>query len=176
MKFPFGKRRRYPIRRDRSGRSLRQQAFELFDGGMRPSEIYKQKLVKASPRTLFRYFEDWKKENNRPSYSVLKRSMQRDPGVTEELVGELSEQLGMPIGEVVALTNQPWGLLQLFGEHLFGNPPEIVEELVTDIMLLKDRSSLWIRKERGVIYVTTRYRNGQIAQKRLNCNVAGLER
>jgi hypothetical protein len=172
MKFLFRKRRRYPIRRDQSGRSLRQQAFELFDGGSRPSQIYKQKLIQASPRTLFRYFEDWKKENNRPSYSILKKAMRRDPGLTEDLLKELSKQMDMPIGEVIALTNQPWGMLQLFGEYLFGNSPEIVEALVADIILLRDNSRLEIRKEHGMISVTTRYRNGQIEEKKLNCKIA----
>jgi len=132
--------------------------------------------VQASPRTLFRYFEDWKKENNRPSYSVLKRSTRRDPGVTEELVRDLSEQLDVPIGEALALTNQPWGMLQLFGEHLFGNPPEIVEELVTDIMLLRERSSLEVRKGHGVITVTTSHGDGRITRKQLRCGVGRVRR
>ena len=84
---------------------------------------------------------------------------------------ELSEQLGMPIDEVMALTRQPWGILHLLGEHLVGNPPEIVQTLVSDIVLLRDNSILEIRKQHGVVSVTTRYRNGQIEEKRLNWKI-----
>ena len=172
MMFRFRKHRRFPIRRDHSGKSLRQQAFELFDGGSRPSQIYKQQLVPASPRTLFRYYEDWKTENDRPSRTILKRTTRRGPGLTDESIKELSEQLGIPIDEVMALlTRQPWGILQLLGEHLLGNSPEIVQTLVSDIVLLRDNSILEIRKQHGVISVTTRYRDGKVTQKRLNCKI-----
>ena len=61
MKIPFWKKREYPIKRDESGRSLRRQAFDLFDQKFKPSQIYKPQLVAASKKTLFRYYEDWKK-------------------------------------------------------------------------------------------------------------------
>jgi hypothetical protein len=176
MKFPFGKGRRHPIRRDKSGRSLRHQAFDLFDTGFRPSHIYRDKLVKASPRTLFRYYEDWKKENNRPSHSVLNRIVRRDPELSEESIRDLSEKTGLPVGEVLAWARQPWGMLQLFGEYIFGNSPKIIESLVYDIVLLRDNAGLEIRKERGVIRVITRYANGETAEKRLRCRTGELQR
>ena len=169
MKLLFRKRRRYPIRRDKTGRSMRQQAFELFEQGSRPSDIYKQKLVPASPRTLFRYYEDWKYENNHPSDSAIKKIVSQDPILTQDFIDGLSQQLRMPVAEVVARARPPWGMLQLFGEYLFGNPPGVVDSLIADIMLLKDNSGLFIRKERGIIYVTTRDENGQIVEKRLKC-------
>lgn len=173
MRLLFRKHRRYPIRRDKSGRSLRQQAFDFFDEGSRPYQLYKQKLVQASSRTLFRYYEDWKKINNRPSNSVLKKAMRQEPGLTEDLVKELSEQMDMPIKEVMAMISQPWGMLRLLGEYLSGNPPKIVESLVADIALLKDSSRLEIYKEHGIVSVTTRYSNGQTTVKRFNCKTAG---
>ena len=42
MSFLIWKWRRYPIRRDERGRSLRRQAFDLFDEGHRPAEIFKR--------------------------------------------------------------------------------------------------------------------------------------
>jgi hypothetical protein len=173
MRLLFRKHRRYPIRRDKSGRSLRQQAFDFFDEGSRPHQLYKQKLVQAIPKTLFRYYEDWKKINNRPSNSILKKAMGREPGLTEDLVKELSEQMDMPIGEVTAMISQPWGILRLLGEYLSGNPPEVVKSLVADIVLLRDSSTLEIQKQHGVITITTKYKNGQITVKRFNCKTAG---
>ena len=178
MKFPFDKRRRrrYPIRRDRSGRSLRQQAFELFDAGSRPSDIYNGELVQASPRTLFRYYEDWKRENNRPSPSMLKKATTRYPELTETRAMELSEQLGMPVAEVVAWAQQPWGLIQLLGEQLYGNPMEAVGALVAEIILLKDNSQMEIRKQRGTISVTTKYSDGRVRRMGLRINTPGQRR
>ena len=57
MSFLVWKWRKHPIKLDEYGRSLRQKAFALFDGGYRPAQIYKQQLVAASQKTLFRYFE-----------------------------------------------------------------------------------------------------------------------
>ena len=172
MKLRFSKHRKYPIRRDKSGRSLRQQAFDFFDEGSRPYQLYKQKLVQASPRTLFRYYKDWKKINNHPSDSILKKAMRREPVLTEDLVKELSEQMDMPIKEVTAMVSQLWGMLRLLGEYLFGNPPKVVEALVADIVLMIDNSRLEIRKEHGMISVTTQYRNGETTLKKLNCKIA----
>lgn len=178
MKFPFEKRRqrRYPIRRDKSGRSLRQQAFELFDAGSRPSDIHNEKLVQASPRTLFRYYEDWKRDNNRPSPSMLKKATTRHPELTEQRVREISEQLGMPVGEVIAWAQQPWGLLQLLGEQLHGNPTEAVGALVAELILLKDNSRMEIQKGGGTIFVTTRNGDGRVKRMVLRISVPGQQR
>ncbi len=45
MKLLWFKRRDYPIKRDEYGRSARQQAFDLFTEGYRPSQIFKEGLV-----------------------------------------------------------------------------------------------------------------------------------
>ena len=172
MRLIFKKRRRYPIRRDKSGRSLRQQAFDFFDEGFRPYHLYKEKLVGASPRTLFRYYEDWKRINDHPSDSIMKKAMRREPGLSEDLVKELSEQIDMPVKEVMVMVSQPWGMWRLLGEYLSGNPPEVVESLVADIVLMRDNSSLEIKKQHGMISVTSRYRNGKIEEKKLNCKFA----
>ncbi len=173
MRLLFRKHRRYPIRRDKSGRSLRQQAFGFFDEGSRPYQLYKQKLVQASPRTLFRYYEDWKKINNRPSDSILKKAKRRESGLTEDLIKKLSEQMDMPIKEVRAMLSQPRGTLRLLREYLSGNPPEVVESVVADIVLMQDSSRLEIQKQHGVITIITSYRNGQTTLKKLNCKTAG---
>jgi len=78
MKPFWRKSRKYPIRRDEEGHSLRQQAFELFTEGNRPAQIFKNNLVPAPINTLFRYFEDWKKQKHRTSRSILKNIMREN--------------------------------------------------------------------------------------------------
>ena len=79
MKFFQWKSRKYPIQRDEDGLSSRKQAFDLFDRKYRPSRIYNEELVPVPLKTLFRYFEDWKKLRHRVSYSTLKQYIKENP-------------------------------------------------------------------------------------------------
>ena len=56
--FGIKKSRKYPIKHDEEGRSLRARSFELFERGKRPSEVAEQ--LKMKEATVFRYFRDWK--------------------------------------------------------------------------------------------------------------------
>ena len=112
MSFLIWKWRRYPIRRDERGRSLRQQAFELFDKKLRPSEIYKQQLLPAKLKTLLRYYEDWKEMGDHASYPITKKVMKNNPDFTEKLIETLSEKLDMQVEEVRKRLQRPWGLKQ----------------------------------------------------------------
>ncbi len=56
MRVLWLKRRDYPIQRDEYGRSLRQQAFEFFNEGYRPAQIFKNNLVKQYFFVLKHYF------------------------------------------------------------------------------------------------------------------------
>ena len=40
--------------------SEKEKAFELFDEGYRPSEIYDE--IKVKPRVLYNYYQEWKKK------------------------------------------------------------------------------------------------------------------
>ena len=82
----FHKSREYPLIRDEYGRSARQQAFELFIGGYRPSQIFKEGLIPVSIKTLLRYFEDWKKQKHRVSRLLIRRIMKMSLGPTYENV------------------------------------------------------------------------------------------
>ena len=181
MKFLFWKKREYPIKRDEEGRSLRQQAFELFDDGYRPSQIYKQQLVAASQKTLFRYYEDWKKKGSNRRYRILKEVRRRNPDITQQLIGDLSTVLGVPVEEVTLRLAKPWGLMQalrgewpdyrlqekrsgnerrlhaalkmlLFAE-LFRNSPKQLGILLFQIAMITENTKLEITKESGEIIV-----------------------
>jgi len=110
MKLLSWKWRKYPVRRDDDGRSLRQQAFRLFDKGFRPAKIYKQRMIAAKLRTLFRYFEDCKRNKKRLSYQTLRKRMKEIPEFTDDVIKALLEKLKMPIEEVQKRLIMPWGL------------------------------------------------------------------
>jgi len=159
MKLFRWKSRKYPIKYDEYGLSARQQAFSLFRQGYRPAQIDKQEMVPVSLKTLFRYFEDWKRGKHLISYPILRKLMREDPEITKEVITLLSGNLEMSIEEVVLRMQRPWGLLQLmkgewpnyklkrtqraienrleaalrlvlFVEQVGGKKPEMVKELV----------------------------------------------
>ncbi len=117
----FHKSRRYPIKYDEYGRSLRQQAFALFNQGYRPAQIFKQKLVPATLKTLFRYFEDWKKlpSSHTNMYRLLRRARKNTTGLSDEMIDRLSEYLGMSREEIIGCFQKPHG----FKQFLLGKWP-----------------------------------------------------
>jgi hypothetical protein len=180
MRILWWKWRKYPIKRDEDGRSLRQQAFALFNKKLRPSEIYKQQLVQASQKTLFRYYEDWKKEHNQISYRVIRKIFKNNPDITEKLIETLSHKLEMPVEEVRRRIGEPWGLKRALRNEwpdyrlereqseiedrlegalamiclmeLFQNSPEQLADLLVQITTLTDGAKLEItREERKLI-------------------------
>jgi len=181
MKFLFWKKREYPIKRDESGRSLRSQAFDLFNREYRPSQIYKQQLVAASKTTLFRYYEDWKKKKGSIHYRLLREINKRNPDIKQEIVTALSEKLEMPVEEVILRMGRPWGLVQyLRGEwpdprlereqsdierrlsgalwflHFadkFRNTPEQICELLVELSMMTENTKLEVTKEGGELII-----------------------
>ena len=125
----FSKHRKYPIRRDQYGRSMRAQAFYWFQRGYRPSEIFKQQLVKAKMKTLLRYYTDWKKRDGIPSVKILKEHMAKHPEINYKVVSTLALRLGMTEEEVSFRLQKPWGLAQL----LKGATPEADDNNQTEI-------------------------------------------
>ena len=181
MRFLLWKRRKYPIGRDEQGRSLRQQAFALFDNKIRPSEIYKQRLIPAKLTTLYRYFEDWKRTGGRYSYSVVRKVMKNNPDFREQLIQGLAKKLEMPVEEVRERMLKPWGLKQaLRGEwpdyvlereqsdvearlkgglrfmriaELFHKSPKELAELLLQIITLTENAKLEIIRTEGQLIV-----------------------
>jgi len=70
-------------------------------------------MIPVPIKTLFRYFEDWKKEGYLISYSSMKKNMREHPAFTEKMIATLSKTLEMPVEEVVMRMQKPWGLMQL---------------------------------------------------------------
>lgn len=181
MRILWLKRRDYPIKRDEYGRSARRQAFEFFNEGYRPAQISKENLVPISLTTLFRYYEDWKKPRNRVSYSSLKRYLKGKMEFSEQYIKMLADYFKVPPQDIILRMQKPWGLMQLSkGElpddrlerirseiedrleaalriirlaEMFGNSPEQVNQLVSDIVTLENNTELVIRKTEGQVVV-----------------------
>ncbi len=109
----FHRLRKHPITRDEYGRSLRQQAFDLFSEGYRPSRIFKEELISAPMKTLLRYFEDWKKQRGKLSYSTLKRYLKESPEFSEQYVTTLAKYFQVTPEDIILRWQKPWGIMQL---------------------------------------------------------------
>ena len=184
MRVSWLKRRDFPIKKDEYGRSLRKQAFEFFNEGYRPAQVFKQNLVAASMKTLLRYFEDWKEQKGRVSYSMLKRYLQEGPEFSEKYVKILAKYFGVSEEEIILRMQKPWGITNLskgelpdkrlyriqgkiegrleaalrliyLGEQVFKNSPEQVKQLIWDITTLRNNARLVIQKGGGQVVVKT---------------------
>ncbi len=179
----FKRSRRYPIQRDEFGRSLRQRAFEAFDEGKRPKQVSRE--LHANPNTLLRYFEAWKKQKQRVSYSTLRRYMRENPGFSEQYITMLAEYFEVPKEKIIRRMQQPWGLMDLskgelpdkrlertrseiedrlesalrlisLREKLYRNSPKEIKALLMRIVTLKDKTDLTISHVNGKIIIKER--------------------
>jgi len=123
--LPFlRKSRKYPIRRDEYGRSLRKQSFDYFDKGKMPSKV--SYLVDASIRTIRRYYADWKKlpVNLDIQYRMLKKMIKDDPELLWDYINSEADKRGMAREEALLRLQTPHGLKQL----LMGKWPNYREQ------------------------------------------------
>ena len=118
------KSRKYPIRRDKYGKSARRRAFDAFDDGKRPAEV--ARMAGISVKTACRYFLDWKKlpKNLGLRYRIAKATLKNDREFPEEIIKSLATGLGMSDEEVIMRLQRPWGLKQL----LLGKWPNYIKE------------------------------------------------
>lgn len=127
------RKRNHPIKGDETGRSARRCAFDLFGEGQRPSQVCR--TIGIPPRTAYRYYEDYKKLNNKLPYSQIRKWMKESPEFSEKVVDLIAASLGMSREEVVTRMQKPWGLLQAMkGEwpdyRLDGQRAEIEDRLL----------------------------------------------
>ena len=105
--------RKYPIKRDESGKSARRRAFERFEKGLGPAEV--APLVDVSKETARRYYQDWKKlpRKTRERYRVVHTLLKKNPEFSQRILKTASDMLDLPVGEVRRLIQRPWGLKQV---------------------------------------------------------------
>ena len=174
--------RKYPIKYDEYGRSARQRAFELFTEGYRPSQIFKEKLIPVRINTLFRYFEDWKKQGKKIPYATYRKFFRENPEFSEQYITTLAEYFEVPKEIIILRSQQPWGLMDLskgelpdiklerkqsekevrleaalrliyLGEQFYKNSPNQVKRLILDIVTLTDNTRLVIQKTKGQVSI-----------------------
>ncbi len=106
----FKKGRKYPIRRDETGRSARQRAFELFELDYAVDKVAEE--VEISRETARRYHYDWGKRGKgwETRHYTIKHMWKTNPEFSERFVDDLAEALGMTKTEVIGRLQQPWGL------------------------------------------------------------------
>ncbi|MFC1963407.1 hypothetical protein ACFLVL_02160 [Chloroflexota bacterium] len=122
-------RRKYPIKRDEWGQSARQRAFQLFDNGKRPVKV--ALMVGISKKTAFCYFQQWKKLppklENRCMF--LRMWLKENREGSESLLMDIARALKMPVGELKANLEKPWGIKRLLMGKL---KPDIYKKVVEE--------------------------------------------
>ena len=173
MRILWFKRRDYPIKRDEYGRSARQQAFDLFTEGYRPSKIFKENLIPVPIKTLFRYYEDWKKQKHRTSLSLIKKWIKEDREFSEKVIRMLADYFEVSPQDIILRLQKPWGIMRLtkgelpdkklersrneaeerlegalrlmyFTENIFRNPPRQIGRFIYEILTLTDNTAVTI--------------------------------
>jgi hypothetical protein len=105
--------RRYPIRRNEDGQSLRQRCFALFKQGKSAKEavvILHMKLATAR-----KYYSQW---NECPpalqeTYRFVKQDLKKKGDLSPRIIGMISKALGIPEWEAIKMVSRPYGLKQL---------------------------------------------------------------
>ena len=188
-RFPW-KSRKYTIIRDEYGRSARQQAFDYFAEGYRPAQIFKQGLIPVPIETLFRYFEDWKKQKHRTSLSIIKKYMKESPEFSEKYIKMLADYFEVSTQDIVLRLQKPWGIMRLtkgelpdnrlersrseaeellegalrvinFVQQFYGNSPKMIKRLITELITLRDNTTLTISRVKGQIEITKNSLDGE---------------
>ena len=117
--FHFRKSRKYPIKRDKEGRSLRARCFEGFEGGSRPTEVAQELGMKEA--TVFRYFLDWRRRGPDfdKQYAFVKKLLKKGAAAREQNVETFSKMLGIEKEEFETILSQPHGLRRFLTGKLY---------------------------------------------------------
>lgn len=118
--FGIRKSRRFPIKRDGEGRSLRAKCFELFVQGKRPAEVAKELGMKDA--TVFRYFRDWRRLDSYidRQYAFAKKLFKKEAPDRDSNIEIFSKMLGIEKEEFETILYQPHGLRRfLSGKFYF---------------------------------------------------------
>ena len=110
---PRKKSRKYPIQRDQFGRSGRRRAFDGFDKGKRPAQVFKEEHLK--PNTVYRYFQQWKKlpPELEMNYELAQAVKKSGGELHEDIINIVADSLDMSKEEVTERLQKPWELQRL---------------------------------------------------------------
>jgi AraC-like DNA-binding protein len=113
------KSRKYPIKRDSRGQSLRARCFQLFDEGKRPVEVAKELGMKES--TAKRYFQDWKRlgPNFERKHTYIQGLLKKSAPDRDHTLELLARACGIPKENLETILAQPHGLRRLMTGKLY---------------------------------------------------------
>ena len=97
-----------------SGRSKRQQAFMVFDLGVRPTDS--ARIVGLSKATAFRYFQQWKKLPPlfEFKYKLARKCFRKlDRSDRKIITQALASELGTTEAEILVQLRKPWAIRQI---------------------------------------------------------------
>ncbi|HEY95180.1 MAG TPA: hypothetical protein G4O15_09625 [Dehalococcoidia bacterium] len=105
--------RKYPIKRDWYGRSLRQRCFELFDEGKRPVQVAAE--LRANKKTVFRYYRQWKKmgPNFEKQLAYVKGLLDKNSPDRDRMLEFFADTAGITVEELLVILSTPHGLRRI---------------------------------------------------------------
>jgi hypothetical protein len=108
--FRRRKHRKYPITRDKDGKSLRTRCFELFEEGQRPAEVAGD--LNARETTVFRYFRDWQHRGPKfdVQYAYARELFKKTNSEREENIKRFAGLCGIEKDQLEDILSQPYGL------------------------------------------------------------------
>ena len=117
--FHSKRSRKYPIKRDAEGFSLRARCFAEFDEGKRPAEVAKE--LKANESTVQRYFRDWKQIglDFKKEYAFTKELFKKTNPDRDKNIGLFAGMLKINKEEFETILSQPHGLHRLITGKLY---------------------------------------------------------
>jgi hypothetical protein len=117
--FRRRKSRKYPIKRNEEGRSLRARSFELFEKGKRPAEVARG--LKTKETTVFRYFCDWKRlgPNFEKQYVYAKSLFMKTAPDRAKNIELFAKACGISKEEFEAILSRPHGLRRFLNGQFY---------------------------------------------------------
>ena len=117
--FRIRKSRKYPIKRDQEGLSLRARCFERFQEGQRPAAVAQELNMKET--TACRYFRDWQRQGPdfERQYAYLKELFKQTSPDRAKNIQLLARTFGITEEEFESLLSRPHGLRQLMTGKLY---------------------------------------------------------
>ncbi len=117
--FHIKKARKYPIKRDKEGLSLRARCFELFEQGKRPAEVARE--LKMEETTAYRYFRDWKRlgPNFETQYAYVKSLFIKTAPDRDRNIEIFAKACGISKEEFGAILSRPHGLRRFLTGQLY---------------------------------------------------------
>jgi hypothetical protein len=118
--FHAKKSRKYPIKRDEEGLSLRAKCFQLFEQGKRPAMVAEELYIKET--TVCRYFRDWQRlgPNFEQQYDYAQSLFKKTAPDRDKNIELFARAFGIEKEQFETILSQPHGLRRLLtGKYYF---------------------------------------------------------